>query len=156
MEGARLAVPTDVGSVSSIAERASIEFQQVRGGAMVLARELAGPPIDVQLLRAIDDGAALAVVGGYDEVVFGYGLATFDRLTEGRLIVVVSHLVVDAEARGVGIGGTMMSLILDEARAIGCTGIDSVALPGDRSTKSFFESFGLKTRLLTVHCHLDP
>ncbi len=156
MEGARLAVPSDAGSVSNIAERARMEFQQARGGAMFLAHELAGPPVDVQILSAIADDAALAVVGCYDEVVFGYGLATYERLADGHLVVALSHLVVDADARGVGIGEAMMDLILDEARGLGCTGIDSVALPGDRSTKNFFESFGLKARLLTVHRHLDP
>ena len=29
-----------------------------------------------------------------------------------------------------------------------------LALPGDRATKNFFESFGLKARLLTVHAPL--
>ena len=48
-----------------------------------------------------------------------------------------------------------MNLVLDELRAAGCIGIDSRALPGDRETKNFFESFGLKARLLTVHRSFD-
>ncbi len=155
MEGARLAVPSDVGSVRAIAGLASIEFGQARGGAMFLARESTSRSAAERLLSTIEQREALAVVGYYDRVVFGFGIATFERLTDGRLVVVLSHLIVDPEAREVGIGEAMMNLILEEARAMGCVGIDSVALPGDRSTKTFFESFGLKTRLLTVHRHLD-
>jgi hypothetical protein len=29
--------------------------------------------------------------------------------------------------------------------------MDSLALPGDRATKNFFESFGLKARAIVVH-----
>jgi hypothetical protein len=33
----------------------------------------------------------------------------------------------------------------------GCFGVDSLALPGDRHTKNFFESFGLVARAIVVH-----
>ena len=33
----------------------------------------------------------------------------------------------------------------------GCVGVDSLALPGDRATKNFFESFGLVARAIVVH-----
>jgi hypothetical protein len=32
-----------------------------------------------------------------------------------------------------------------------CIGIDSLALPGNRETKNFFESFGLVARAIVVH-----
>ena len=37
------------------------------------------------------------------------------------------------------------------AAAQGCFGVDSLALPGDRHTKNFFESFGLVARAIVVH-----
>ncbi len=45
----------------------------------------------------------------------------------------------------------MMNEVVASAKAAGCLGVDAVALPGDRNTKNFFESFGLKARLLVVH-----
>ncbi len=44
-----------------------------------------------------------------------------------------------------------MNAVVDEARTRNCFGIDALALPGDRETKNFFESFGLKARQLVVH-----
>ena len=44
-----------------------------------------------------------------------------------------------------------MDHILAWARDHGCFGLDSLALPGDRATKNFFESFGLVARAIVVH-----
>jgi hypothetical protein len=48
--------------------------------------------------------------------------------------------------------------LLDAAMAFGrehaCRGIDSYALPGARETKNFFETAGMKARLLVVHAPL--
>lgn len=57
-------------------------------------------------------------------------------------------------ARGVGVGAAMLTESIDWARRHGCTDLDSFALPGDRSTKNFFESHAMKSRLLVVHCDL--
>jgi hypothetical protein len=48
-----------------------------------------------------------------------------------------------------------MDHVVAWCRAAGCFGIDSLALPGDRSTKNFFESFGLVARAIVVHRSLD-
>jgi hypothetical protein len=37
----------------------------------------------------------------------------------------------------------------------GCFGVDALALPGNRETKNFFESFGLVARAIVVHRRLD-
>ena len=122
---------------------------------MLLAREGGPWPIDERVALLIESDDGLAVVGTYDDVVFGYALATVERLADGRLLGRLDDLAVDADARGSGIGEAMMNLVIDELRAAGCLGIDSRALPGDRETKNFFESFGLKARLLVVHRAFD-
>jgi hypothetical protein len=48
-----------------------------------------------------------------------------------------------------------MELVLAWCRQHGCRAIDSLALPGMRESKNFFERFGLKTRQLIVHRALD-
>ena len=44
-----------------------------------------------------------------------------------------------------------MDEILVWCRSQGCIGVDSLALPGNRETKNFFESFGLVARAIVVH-----
>ncbi|MEM7274884.1 MAG: GNAT family N-acetyltransferase [Actinomycetota bacterium] len=122
-----------------------------RGAAMFLAREASPKPVTDELAAAIEDERSLVVVGTYDDVVFGYGYAVIEPLRDGTTVAVLRHFMVEEEARAAGIGEAMMNLILDTTRAAGCRGIDSTALPGDRETKNFFESFGLKARMLVVH-----
>ena len=63
----------------------------------------------------------------------------------------IEDLYVEPPARGVGVGEALMNLILAWATEHGCFGVDSIALPGDRGTKNFFESFGLVARKIAVH-----
>jgi GNAT superfamily N-acetyltransferase len=62
---------------------------------------------------------------------------------------------VDPAARGVGVGEAVMELVLAWCHGHACRAIDSLALPGMRESKNFFERFGLKTRQLIVHRALD-
>jgi GNAT superfamily N-acetyltransferase len=55
------------------------------------------------------------------------------------------------DARSVGVGEALMDLIVAWCEQRRCVGIDAHALPGNRATKNFFETFGFKARLLTVH-----
>ena len=154
MESARLALAADVPQIEAINSRRRDEVRSERGGTLFLRREAGPEPIGPSITTAIAEGA-IVVVGCYDDVVFGYGLALVEELLDGTKLARLTDFVVDAEARKSGIGEAMMNLIIGEARAAGCIGIDSVALPGDRHTKNFFESFGLKARMLTVHRSFD-
>lgn len=151
MEAARPATSDDLPVVAALADQARGELREGRGGPLFLAREAWSPTPVERLAEAIDDPDARLIVGCFDDLVFGYALATVEQLGDGTRIGVVEDLVVEPEMRKVGIGEAMMNLLLDELRAAGCAGVDSWALPGDRHTKNFFESFGLKARLLIVH-----
>ena len=74
---------------------------------------------------------------------------------DGQFDIRDADLYVLPDARGVGVGEAMMGLCLDWARRNGCIGLDSMALPGDRHTKNFFESFGLVARAIIVHRRLS-
>ncbi|MGH1493828.1 MAG: GNAT family N-acetyltransferase [Acidimicrobiales bacterium] len=155
MESARLAVAEDLPSIEEINVRRRAEITDLRGGAGLLRREAGPVPVSAEIERHMADRTALVVVGCYDDVVFGYGFAILESLLDGSCLARLNHFVVDSEARKSGIGEAMMNLLLELAAAEGCIGIDSLALPGDRDTKNFFESFGLKARLLTVHRSID-
>src|SRR3546814_10879751 len=65
--------------------------------------------------------------------------------------MVVDDLYTEPGCREVGIGELVMQALVDWCRERGCFGVDSLALPGDRHTKNFFESFGLVARAIVVH-----
>ncbi len=150
MESARVAALDDLGSIGAVASAIAADLPDKRGGSLFLRRESGGDAI-VRAQAQIEGEDGFAVVGTYDDVIFGYAIVEIERLDDGGLLARVDDLAVDAEIRGSGIGEAMMNLVMDTARERGCFGIDSRALPGDRHTKNFFESFGLKARLLVVH-----
>ena len=63
----------------------------------------------------------------------------------------VDDLYVEPEARGVGVGEAMMDARPRLGGERGCVGVDALALPGNRATKNFFETFGLVARAIVVH-----
>lgn len=152
MDTARPATASDVDLILALGAQARDQAGEGRGGPLFLAREMSGPDeARSRLLEAISAADHRLVVGEFDGTVAGYGLAVIESLADGSRLAVVEHLVVDPDFRQVGVGEAMMNLLIDKARDAGCVGIDSWALPGDRQTKNFFESFGLKARLLLVH-----
>ena len=151
MESARPATPDDRSAIVAIAERERERTVEQRGGPLFLRREVEAGTFADRLDRLLDGRDGLAVAGCYDGVVFGYGLVEWQELADGGALARITDLVVDEEIRASGIGEAMMDLIVEVAEERGCLGVDAMALPGDRETKNFFESFGLKARLLTVH-----
>ena len=53
------------------------------------------------------------------------------------------------------LGEALMNAVLGWCRDKGCRGVDSLALPGNRAAKNFFESFGLTARQILVHRSLE-
>lgn len=159
MEGARAARVDDAEAMAHLARQAIVELSPNRGGSVWRRREAHAEPLDDLMAAAVAgaDPSAYAVVGTVDGTVVGYGLVHVDTLHDGALLAVVTDLYVDPEARGIGIGEAMMDLLVERARSVGAIGIDALALPGDRHTKNFFETFGLTARAIVVHRSLvDP
>ena len=115
--------------------------------AQVWARQAARrPPFEPELLAQVDDPGHRVLVGTVDDVVMGYAVARTDLLPDGGRLGVVTDLYTEPGARELGIGEAMMAALVEWCREQGCFGVDSLALPGDRHTKNFFESFGLVAR----------
>ena len=144
--GARRAGPSDEATLAALDGEARASLVVQRGGPLRLLREL--PPFDAQLLDTPD---AVVVVGTIDDVIVGFAHAVGERLADGEVLAVLGGLYVDPGAREVGVGEAMMDLVLEWCGDRGATGIDAVALPGDRATKNFFERFGLTARSIVVH-----
>lgn len=153
MEAARAALPGDVSAISDLARTAVGELGLLRGGPVWQLQDARVEPIEDGIAADVGRarGEGLAVVGTIDGTVVGYGVSRLATLSDGSLLAEVSDLYVDPGARGIGLGEAMMDLLVAHAEQAGAIGIDALALPGDRATKNFFETFGLKARAIVVH-----
>lgn len=152
-ESARLADNEDVPRFFEIAMEHSKHIVDERGGELMLKEDGPTPPDAYanELAEAIASPTSIVVAGSYDGVVFGFGRMELVDLNGSSRLARIHELIVAESAREVGIGEAMMNLLLQQAESRGCFGVDAIALPGDRETKNFFESFGLKARKLIVH-----
>ncbi len=150
-EGCRPATDRDLPRLAELVLAAIAELQAGRGGAVWARQGARQPPVVDELdhqLRAQDHHV---LVGTVDGIVMGYGVARTEQLSDGGLLGVVTDLYTEPGCRELGIGEVTMQMLVDWCAAQGCFGVDSLALPGDRHTKNFFESFGLVARAIVVH-----
>ncbi len=125
--------------------RLADEIQTERGGPLFLASR-------APALQEIHESDDRLFRGAFvDGALVGWVLAVVRPLPTGESLGCIEALAVDPEAREIGIGEELLRVALSFCRSAGCVGVDSFALPGARETKNFFETFGMKARLLTVH-----
>jgi L-amino acid N-acyltransferase YncA len=151
VEAARPATPEDVPRLAELAAEAVAEQVEARGGAIWSQREARALPAEESLRAALDDPAQLVLAGTIEGTVVGYAVVRQERLRTGALLGVLSDIYVEPEGREVGLGEALVDQVIDWCRAAGCVGIDALALPGNRETKNFFESFGFTARALIPH-----
>lgn len=144
---ARPAHVSDRDAVEELRRQALAEQAPLRGGDLYGARE-ASP------LPDLDDPDRRLWVGVLAEVVVGYLSGRVETLADDRRLGVVEGVYVDPRCRAVGVGEAMMATALDWFRELGCVGVDTIALPGARATKNFFEESGFTSRLLVMHHRL--
>jgi GNAT superfamily N-acetyltransferase len=137
----RPATPEDDLRIAALADDAIAEQVDGRGGRVWSQREALRTPGD--------DGSTF--VGTIDEVVVGFATVGIDVLADGSRLGVVTSIFVDPGARKVAVGEALIDEVIAWCTARGCIGIDAHALPGNRQTKNFFETFGFTARLLVVH-----
>ncbi len=150
-ERARPATSADLGVLTDLAMEAIQEQVEARGGWIWSRREARSSPFNKGLAEAINDSAQGVWVGEIDDAPVGYCVTSLSTLSTGETLGTVEDLYVTPQAREVAVGERLIEVVLDWCKERNCVGIDALALPGNRSTKNFFESFGFKARLLTVH-----
>jgi GNAT superfamily N-acetyltransferase len=151
MEAARPAGRADLPRLVELAEKGIAELTASKGGAMWSRREARDRPVATSLESALAADDHLVLAGTVDDVVVGYAVVRVETLRDGERLGVVEDIYVEPDGREVGVGEALMDAVLDWCRAQGCIGVDSLALPGNRETKNFFESFGLVARAIIVH-----
>jgi len=99
------------------------------------------------------DANTFVLVGTLDDVVLGYMVLLIrPEIDRG----VITHAFVEEGARELGLGDTMVEHAIAHVREANLSGIEAVALPGDRETKNLFERAGLTARKITVYKSLVP
>lgn len=153
--GVRPATTEDVAFLADANRVAQAAVVDARGGALdnqLLGRQ---EPIDATFVADLSAADTELRVGTLDGHPTGYLVVHRVDLPDGSVLAQISDLWVHPAARGVGIGAALLQDTEALARSWGAAGLESRALPGDRTTKNFFESFGLKARLINVHRSLD-
>ena len=145
----RSAGETDISIVTAILNEAAAEIERWRGGKVLWEDRPSGEIADL-LAECLERDDMLCILGTLDDVAAGVGLVAQAQLANGDPIAKIRILYVLKDARGVGAGEAMMTALSEWSRARGCSGIDAIALPGDRNTKNFFESHGMSARSLTL------
>lgn len=140
----RLATADDIEELGWLQDRARSALVGVRGGELRL-RECHA----ITDWRAVlaDPGTAV-YVGTLDAAVLGYLVVQFRGEVDRGVITVA---FVEEGARELGLGDTMVEHAIADVRSHGLTGIEAVALPGDRETKNLYERAGLTARKITVY-----
>lgn len=122
-----------------------------RGGELYFLRNARVQPADDSFRRDLDDPDCLVLLGSIGDVAVGYAVVSAVELAGGYRLADINEIFVETEARDIGVGESLIKEIIGWATEKGCHGLDSRALPGDRSTKNFFESNGLVARAILVH-----
>jgi len=151
IEAARPAGEDDVARIAELVEEATAELIPTRGGRLWALREGRALPAHESLAKALADPRQLVLVGEIDGVAVGYAAVRLEDLRNGETLGVVDDIYVEPPARGVAVGELLMDAALAWCEEQGCVGVDSLALPGNRDTKNFFERFGLTARAIIVH-----
>lgn len=151
MEGIRPATADDLPRLAELVAEAVGEQAEGRGGWVWSRREARARPAGATLAEALADPEQAVTAGTVEGVVVGYCVVRAERLRGGEVLGVVDDIYVEPGARAVGVGEALIDHVLAWCRERGCVGIDALALPGNRETKNFFETFGFTARAIVVH-----
>ncbi len=157
MDGIRIAIrraaSSDIGLLVELHIESRDTIRPERGGTVDIALQPAGrqsADLAAWYEATLDDERRRVLIGTVDGHVVAALIHAIIDTSDGPLGR-VEQLWVTPAARGVGVGAALMNAAVAIAKDAGCYGVDARALPGDRSTKNFFESFGLVARSLVVH-----
>jgi GNAT superfamily N-acetyltransferase len=143
-------------ALEALAAEAVAEQADARGGWVWSRREVRPRPFSESLGAALADPDQAVWVGLIDGTPVGYAAAAVESLQSGDRLGRVTDLYVTAGARDVGVGEELIGEVLQWCGQRDCVGVDALALPGNRATKNFFETFGFTARLLVLHRKLAP
>jgi GNAT superfamily N-acetyltransferase len=141
----------DVG-LRALRQVLATELFNERGGPLFLAEAVRTTIEAMQQSVSAGHGHLLGVFS--EGALVGWTYVRLHELPDQRMLGIIDELAVHPDARQIGAGELLLEHAVAWCRLKNCMGVDSHALPGARETKNFFETFGMKARLLTVHVPL--
>ncbi len=145
----RLATADDIEALDWLQSLARDGLTDARGGALLLGES----PAIVDWSAELDDDNVIVLVGTLLDVVLSFMVMELRAEIDRGCI---TNAFVEEGARELGLGDTMVEHAKRAVRAAGLTGIEAVALPGDRNTKNLYERAGMTARKITVYKALPP
>lgn len=153
---ARPAVEADLPTLAALVADGIAATAGQRGAELWRLEWAPHPPFDASLRQRLHDPDTGTLVGGFDDHVLGVLLLDRRQVADGRGIARITFVFVEPDARHIGIGEALIDAAAAWARATGCTGLDGLALPGDRHVKNLYERSGMTARELTTFRELRP
>lgn len=146
----RTAVEGDFAAIQLLDSQARIEIVDHKGSKAWLAEHAVFSVV-------FGSPGSMVLVAELGGVIVGF-LLSIDRLDPLRgKICDVDRVYVDARAREVGCGDSLLAAAVVSAADRGCAFLEGEALPGDRETKNLYERAGITARKITVSKGLsDP
>jgi 8-oxo-dGTP diphosphatase len=159
----RPACREDLPLVGAIYEAAAEEQESLKPGWKIQAgwgKAATSVIADVVEDHVLGGYPAAAFVGEIDGEICGYVIASVEEFPGGRFAgstvrTKLHHLVVDAAARGVGLGELLLAVAVRWGRALGANICEMEVLPGHRAAKNFCEAHGIKARSITMSGSID-
>lgn len=155
MEEVRAATDDDAPQLRQLSDALVGAVTAQRGGSMLVDPGVSPAELARRLLELLGDPHYLVTVGTIDGAVTGFAVCHVEELEGHGRRGILDACYTETEARGVGVGRLLLDRSLAWLRESGCTGVDGIALPGDRAAKNFFEAAGFKARMLTMYRELD-
>ena len=150
MERARPAEADDRVACARLLDEALDGARGMRGGPALIGQETTD-----SLLERWSGSRASLFVGEYEGAVVGLLAVSLSEPVAERAAGLIECCYVEPDARGVGVGGSLMEAAVAWGLDQGCSDVDALALPGDRQTKQRLEASGFTARLLTLSRRLD-
>ena len=108
------------------------------------------PPTEVELRRIVDSDSTLLLLAEDDGVIVGSLTLALFQIPTG-LRAWIEDVVVDASARGKGVGETLNRVALDEAKRIGATTVDLTSRPSREAANRLYQRLGFVKRDTNVY-----
>jgi ribosomal protein S18 acetylase RimI-like enzyme len=90
-------------------------------------------------------GHVYSLVAGFGQTVMASLTARIDST-----ISVIQHVYVEPDSREVGLGDSLLQVLISDLHERGVQQIEAQALPGDRGMKNLFERHGLIAQTIIV------
>jgi len=148
-ESARLAELSDSAAFAYLHKLSREGIEGHRGADLWLEKNSLKGDSEVIFGDLLGDSQYACIIGLYGNYPLGFLIAEQTNLF-GDVCVDIHEVFVEADARSVGIGESMMDFLIAWAGSKSASSITSRALPGDRQLKNFFERYKLTARLIEV------